>query len=306
MKLTTLGLTFSMAFCSVTSPVMANDESKVLSDGSISYESIKAFPEVTFDKVQEVFGFNLDNAKGIKQILLLAIGMDHTTPGSPHMDQNVGIPFIVDTGPHYWINRFASGERKIDVLVNNALILLFGKDNNLEADLGARKLLQAASNLGYWPADFYIAEDNITTKLSADFSLAGDNGNFIADSNLRALATETMDKLSNCAEMGFAPCQYRLGFWLSSSPEGLKGGMEALKEAIKTTLGDTRYQGVMDTSLILAAREIVMKGDYAGIDSIVREEYLNLLKEHIASLQVGIDSKAQEMAEEIKEFIKNS
>ncbi|WP_197479553.1 hypothetical protein [Oleiphilus sp. HI0132] len=306
MKLKTLGIASLLAICSATSSVMAGDNEKVFSDGSIDYQSVKGSPEVTFDKVQEIFGFNLDNATGIKEMLLLAIGMDHTTPGSPNLDQMVGIPYIVDKGPHYWINRFASGDTEIEVLVNNALILLFGKDNNEKADNSARKLLQAAANSGYWPADFYIAEDNLTTKLSTDFSLLGENTSFIGDANLKELATETMERFSNCAGMGFAPCQYRLGFWLSSSPEGLKGGMEALRTAIKTTLADTRYQGVMDTPLILAAKEIVMKGDYVGIDSLVREEYLNLMKAHMASLQQDLNSKTQEMTEEIKAFLKNT
>ena len=87
----------------------------------------KPFPEVTFDKVQEIFGHNLDTDDTVLKTLLLAIGMDHTSTESPHANERIGIPYIVHEGPGYWVARLKSGERKLEVLVNNALLLLFTK-----------------------------------------------------------------------------------------------------------------------------------------------------------------------------------
>lgn len=100
----------------------------------------KPFPEVTFDRVSEIFGHNLDTSEERLQTLLLAIGMDHTTPTSPHFQEEVGIPFIVHYGPNHWVNRLTSGDMSVDVLVNNALLLLFA-----EADIPNRE--QAAFDL---------------------------------------------------------------------------------------------------------------------------------------------------------------
>ena len=254
-------------------------------ESAVNQDPPKIAPEVTLDRVQEIFGFNLDTAEGMKKILLLAIGMDHTTPGSPNHDQDIGIPYIIDRGPGYWVSKLTSKEYEVDVLVNNALLLLFSKAEIPGADEAAMHLLSKASDKGYWPADYYVADYNITHKLARDFDDVSTVTTTIVDSDLKKLASDTMAKFNNCSQMGFAPCQYRVGFWLTSTEPGLKDGIHVLKNAIKTTLADKRYQGIMNGSVIEAAKEIVMKGDFAGLDDVVRKEYFKLMNDQIILLE---------------------
>lgn len=241
----------------------------------------KAFPEVTFDKVQEIFGHNLDTDDTMLKTLLLAIGMDHTSSDSPHSDQDIGIPYIVHKGPGYWVARLKSGERKLDVLVNNALLLLFTKEEIPNAKETGFALLKTASEMGYWPADYYVAENDLVNHLTMDYTSVSPKSG-VMNGEKKAIANETMKRYNRCAEMGFAPCQYRIGFWLSGSPQTLKDGLNVLRAAIHTTTNDTRYRGVLDGALVMAAKEIVFKGDQVGIDKVVREEYANLVKRQLA------------------------
>ncbi len=41
---------------------------------------------------------------------------------------------------------------------------------------------------------------------------------------------------------------------------------------------------MLDGALIMAAKEIVFKGDQVGMDKVVREEYANLVKQQLAML----------------------
>ncbi|MCG8611825.1 MAG: hypothetical protein MI864_14955 [Pseudomonadales bacterium] len=243
----------------------------------------KAFPEVTFDKVQEIFGHNLDTDSTMLKTLLLAISMDHTSNNSPHSHQYIGIPYIVDRGPGYWVTRLKSGEKKLDVLVNNALLLLFTKEEIPDAKETGLALLKTASDMGYWPADYYVAENNLVNYLSMDYtSISPTSG--VMNGETKSIARDTMKRYNMCAEMGFAPCQYRIGFWLSGSPQTLKDGLNVLRTAIHTTTSDTRYRGVLDGALVMAAKEIVFKGDQVGIDTVVRAEYANLVKRQLAQV----------------------
>ncbi len=219
-------------------------------------DSGKPFPEVTFDKVQEIFGHNLDTDNTMLKTLLLAIGMDHTSKNSPHADQNIGIPYIVHKGLGYWVARLKSGERKLEVLVNNALLLLFTKEEIPKSKETGFALLKSAADRGYWPADYYVAESNLTNHLTMDYTSTPSNAGLISK-DTKAIAQDTMACYNRCAEMGFAPCQYRIGFWLSNSPDTLKDGLNILRTAIHTTMNDTRYQGALDGALVMAAKEIV-------------------------------------------------
>ncbi len=240
----------------------------------------KVTPEVTFDKVQEIFGNNLDTDDTMLKTLLLAIGMDHTS-NSPHSDQDIGIPYIVHRGPGYWVARLKSGERKLEVLVNNALLLLFTKEDIPKAKETGFALMQSAADMGYWPADYYVAENNLVNHLTKDYTNVTLKSG-VLDADTKSIARETMEQYNRCAEMGFAPCQYRIGFWLSGSQQTLKDGLNVLRTAIHTTTSDTRYRGVLDGALVMAAKEIVFKGDQVGIDKVVREEYANLVKRQLA------------------------
>lgn len=243
----------------------------------------KAIPEVTFDKVQEIFGHNLDTDDTMLKTLLLAVGMDHTSSNSPHAEQDIGVPYIVHRGAGYWVARLKTGERALEVLVNNALLLLFTKEEIPNAKETGVALLIAAADKGYWPADYYVAEINLANHLTMDYTIASPKTGLIKG-DVKAIAQDTMARYNRCAEMGFAPCQYRIGFWLSNSPQTLKDGLDVLRTAIHTTMNDTRYQGALDRALVMAAKEIVFKGDQVGMDKVVREEYANLVKKQLAML----------------------
>lgn len=257
----------------------------------------KPFPEVTFDKVQEIFGHNLETDDTVLKTLLLAIGMDHTTTKSPHVSQRIGIPYIVHEGPAYWVRRLKSGDGALEVLVNNALLLLYTKENIPKAKETAFSLLKASAEKGYWPAEYYIAEVNLAEHLTQDYASATPSTGLM-DKTTKAIARETMARYNRCAEMGFAPCQFRIGFWLSGSPKSLSDGLNILRAAIHTTRADTRYQGVLDSAVIMAAREIVFKGEQAGMDSVVREEYANLIKQQLSALSKSGSREGNGFAED--------
>ncbi|MEH6814697.1 MAG: hypothetical protein V7677_19355, partial [Motiliproteus sp.] len=199
-------------------------------------------PEVTYDRVQEIFGLNLETDESSKKLLLLAVGMDHTSPDSPFANQRIGIPFIVEAGPGYWVSRLKSGERKVEVLVNNALLLMFTDKEIPRKQEVARKLLEVAAESGYWPADFYIADFNLETKLSKDLQKTDYVRLPLRDNEqLRGVAEDTMARLNRCAEIGFAPCKYRIGFWLLGSEQTMPDGINVLKSAITTSIADRRY-----------------------------------------------------------------
>ncbi|QFT57129.1 hypothetical protein [Microbulbifer sp. THAF38] len=257
----------------------------------------KAFPEVTFDKVQEIFGHNLDTDDTVLKTLLLAIGMDHTTTKSPNASQRIGIPYIIHDGPAYWVRRLQSGDNSLEVLVNNALLLLYTIENIPKAKETAFILLKASAEKGYWPADYYIAEVNLEEHLTQDY-LSATPSTGLMDNPTKTIAKDTMARYNRCADMGFAPCQFRIGFWLSGSPKSLSDGLNILRAAIHTTRADTRYQGVLDGAMIMAAREIVFKGKQAGIDSVVREEYANLIKQQLAVLSESGNRREDGFAED--------
>lgn len=244
---------------------------------AVAEAQLKHAPEVTFDKVEAIFGHNLDTDNTALATLLLAIGMDHTTPSSPYQHLDIGIPFIVNKSPDYWVKRLNNKDNSVDVLVNNALLLLFTKEDIPNKYEMAVRLMEQASEKGYWPARYFIAEHNLERVLSQQTNSSGMN---------KKVAEETMSTLNQCADIGFAPCQYRIGFWLSSQDGTLKDGLTILQQAIKTTVADQRYDGVLDAAVVNAAKEIVMKGDYVGIDRVVREEYFAIFQQGITKMSM--------------------
>lgn len=260
------------------------EQSKIYNSVSRKYS-----PEVTLDRVQEIFGHNLETNDTTLKLLLLAIGMDHTTNESPNFGRPIGIPFIVDKGPSYWVSRLIADDHEIEILVNNALLLLFTKEKIPKAKETSLELMQAAADKGYWPANLYVAENNLNKYLAHDFSKPTPSTGKISSDDMKVIAQDTMDRYSQCAEMAFAPCQYRIGFWLANSPDTLKQGLKGLKQAIKTTMNDTRYQGILDGIVVMAAKEIVLKGEEAGIDYVVREEYTKLIQHQLSALSQEVE-----------------
>jgi len=243
----------------------------------------KVSPEVTFDKVQNIFGHNLGTDKETLRNLLLAVAMDHTSTKSSNRDQDIGIPFIVHNGAKYWVSRLADGERELEVLVNNALLLLFTKEDIPQGAETALKLLEIAADMGYWPAVYYVADSSLVSSLSRDYSQFSMVPYNISTETMKTVAKDTMNRFNHCAEIGFAPCQYRIGFWLSNSLGSLKQGTDVLRKAIQTTLADNRYNGVLDEILATAARLIVQEGHKVGLDRVILEEYRKLIPQDLLS-----------------------
>lgn len=243
----------------------------------------KPFPEVTFDRVSEIFGHNLDTSEERLQTLLLAIGMDHTTPTSPFLEEEVGIPFIVHYGPNHWVNRLTSGDMSVDVLVNNALLLLFAEADIPNREQAAFDLMKSASKKGYWPADYFVAETNLLNHLVRGPDVAIPMAATIETSGLKQVARDTMDAFSRCAEIGFAPCRYRIGFWLSNSQQTLQDGLKVLQAAIDVNLKDTRYEDKLDGALVAAAHELAVRGEAIGLDSDTVAQYRKLIDQYSRS-----------------------
>lgn len=240
------------------------------------YSSPKAVPDVEFKQVQAIFGDRLETSKAELKLLLLAVAMDHTSPNSPTIKQRIGIPYVVSSGPRYWVTRLQDGERSLEVLVNNALLLLYTKESIPGGQKMARDLLRAAAAKGYWPADYYVAEIQLQESLFKDeqqFSLLTDS---IVDLQRKKIAQDTFAKLSRCAEIGFAPCQYRVGFWLLAEEDRRSDGVKALRQAVKTTLQDQRYKGVLDSSVSSAASMIARYHEAAGLTAEERNGYAKL------------------------------
>ncbi len=267
-------LALGVAICSIfVGPLMAAE---------IEEPKPKPFPEVTFDRVSEIFGHNLDTENPRLKTLLLAIGMDHTSPNSPHNDQQVGIPFIVHFGPSHWVNRLSSGDTSIEVLMNNALLLLFAEADIPNREKAAYDLVQIAAEDGYWPADYFVAETNLIKHLVRDPDNLVPLTNVIERSNLGQIAKDTMAAYNRCAEIGFAPCRYRIGFWLANSIPTHEDGLRILQSAVDTTLKDTRYAGVLDDELTTAASELALKGDVIGLGLDMRQHYHRLVSEYLS------------------------
>lgn len=255
----------------------------VFSKGKLQ-PSVKLTPEVTFDKVEEIFGYNLDTDDTLLKNLLLAVAIDYTSPKSPNLDKNIGIPFIVDRGPDYWVSRLGKERNNVEVLVNNALLLLFTKEEIPNAKEAAYKLMKSAADRGYWPADYYVADRNLLSHLTKDFSEFTVTPKSISSEDINTLAQDTMNRFNRCAEIGFAPCQYRIGFWLANSGKSLKEGLSVLRLAIRTTLKDARYLKALDGAIVKAAKVIVFKGEEAGLDGVVREEYVKVIENRLSKV----------------------
>lgn len=255
---------------------------------SIEVESeikLKLAPEVTEERIQAIFMNNLKTKEPTLSGLLLAIAIDHTSKGSPHIHEEVGIPYIVSKTPLYWGGRLKDGDEDIDVLVNNALLLLFTDHDIPDSVNIAYILLHKAADKGYWPADFYIAERNLVSY----FIDVGTEQNQLLPEELMVIGNNTMDRYNNCASMGFPLCKFRIGFWLSGSDDSLADGIKVLRDAIDTTLKDRRYKEELDTAVVMAATLIIDKGEQVGVDEVMRSEYRKLLGAKLSEAEERIN-----------------
>jgi hypothetical protein len=232
-------------------------------------------PNVTLEDVKAIFGDNLETKDPSLNELLLAIGIERTSESDQFQELRVGIPYIVDSTPDYWAQKLASGNRDIDTLVNSALLILFTDNNIPKSEQIVANLLGQAASLGYWPASTYMA--NIYGRELSRHALITPMKTEDRIHKSREIAQYRMDHLNACAEAGFAPCQYQIGFWLSESTEQVGNGFTVLREAVRTTLSDSRYSGYVDHNFKEAISYIYNRGEEFGLNKVAREQYLGLL-----------------------------
>jgi hypothetical protein len=170
------------------------------------------------------------------------------------------------------------GDRSVDTLFNNALFLLFSKNRASDSDIAALKLLRAAASKGYWPADFFLAEHQLKEHLIKQSESFQVISSMIGNPSTYTIAQDTMTRLNRCAEIGFAPCQFRIGLWMSHSPKTVKEGIEILRNAIQIGLMDKRYNGIIDDSVALASKIISSQGFKAGLSEQEMDQYQELFE----------------------------
>lgn len=197
---------------------------------SIAHES----PDVTHNEVNQLFGGNLNTATAEQNMLLLAIAVEQTNGGK----KGIGIPYIIESGPDFWVQRLNTNTPSVQSLMNNALLVLFTNEEIPDRNKHALRLIQLAANSGYWPAQFYVAEQELKKGKFMD--------NHVAFGNLQS-----------CAVANFVPCIFRIGFWLLESPQRKQEGIDTLKLAIYTATSDIRYKGYLKQTISLASKAIL-------------------------------------------------
>ena len=237
---------------------------------------------VMFNEVSALFGDNLEPEPGALQDLLLAVAVDHTSADVPDATKEIGIPYILDKGIRYWASRLTKNA-PLDVIVNNALFLLYAKDRTEASEKAALGLMKLAARKNYWPAKFFVAENNLYQYLSANYDINTTSSLTIDEAKLKTIANTTMEYFNDCAKRGFAPCQYRVGTWLLANEQTVSDSLKALDAAINTSLNDSRYRGVFKDRQSHAALILITIGPHFGYD-----------QERIAGLKSLVTRTSQE------------
>lgn len=234
-------------------------------------------PNSTEQEVRAIFGDQLEQGDRAESLLLLAIAFDHHASKSPTSSEQVGVPYIAETGPGFWV-RLLQQERdnpSLSTLVNNALILLFTADTTYPIEVrrkAASELLVVAADRGYWPAQVYLAERLLREWEQEDEPV-------IAKGERAPEVERAFKYLSQCSRIGFAPCQFRLGFWYVNTPTTRSGGVELLRAGVEVVRRDRRY---MDSEEALNDFEL-------ALETIAKVEpgqaYKDLLAEYRARAQ---------------------
>ncbi len=221
-------------------------------------------PNPSFEKVSHYFGNNLDTDKPMEKMLLMAVGIEHERNLEQGRVNAIGIPFIADKGPQYWVNQLQVSSDDVPSLVNSALIVLFSKEEFPDKYNLANKLLLKASKQGYWPASFYTAEYDLNKQFLLDDRALPASNQKIESPELLTKFKKMSDRFSQCAQAGFAPCQFRIGFWKASNPTTYQEGVEMLKSAINNALSDHRYSSELK-QVISEASKVVLSLDETSI-----------------------------------------
>jgi hypothetical protein len=240
--------------------------------------SVKPLPDVEFERVDKIFGNNIYSNDPTLKLFLLAIAMDHTSTASTFTRYKIGIPYIAETGAGYWVKRLKNKDYALDVVVNNALILLFSKEDIPNRKAGTLTLMQIAETHAYWPASFYLAESQLAEKLSLDYSAPIPYRLQISDPTRKNIASDVMKRFNFCAEVGFSPCQFRIGFWLVGAQGNLENGLNIIRSAINTTLADPRYNDVLDSYVALGTSLVLENIGRLKLDANEASFYSRALK----------------------------
>ena len=235
---------------------------------------------VMFNEVTALFGDNLEPEPGALQDLLLAVAVDHTSMDVPDATREIGIPYILDKGIRYWASRLTKNA-PLDVIVNNALFLLYAKDRTEESKKTALGLMKLAARKNYWPAKFFVAENNLHQYLSASYDVNTTSSMTIEEAKLKTIANTTMQYFNDCAKRGFAPCQYRVGTWLLADEQTVSDSLKALEAAINTSLNDSRYRGIFKDRQSHAALILISIGPQYGYKEEKITQFTNLLTKSI-------------------------
>ena len=201
-------------------------------------------PEIRKQDVRERFGQRLENATRSENLLLLGIALDAVNAESPFKGREIGIPYLVGDGAGYWALLLSQGDHSVDVLVNNALMLLFADKGDevmpqAERNVAAVKLLTLAQQKGYWPASAYLAEHYFD--LAAKPVLPP----LIPDQIQSGYRKTAFDYYMACTKVGFAPCHLKVGFWYLSDHK-IEAGLPYLKAGVELIGRDKRYMTTPD------------------------------------------------------------
>mgnify|MGYP000224051267 CR=1 FL=1 len=194
-------------------------------------------PEVTREQVEALFGQGLEHADRAESLFLLAIALESSSSIDNQWSNNIGIPWVVGESASYWALLLKQGDRRVEVLVNNALLLMFSQGSKPSRSIrkqGATVLLKQAADLGYWPAQAYLGE-----RFIEELNQPNPPPNS-AGLNRSSKFEQAFQYLSGCAKAGFAACHFKLGFWYASVGQ-VEAAEPMLKAGIEVIRRDRRY-----------------------------------------------------------------
>ena len=254
-------------------------------------ESKDVTPALSETDVQALFGDRLSKADRAENLLLLAIAFDHQSQESPTHEQPIGIPFIADVGPGYWVmllQQEASTPR-LSTLVNNALILTFLQEEGHTEEArqqASQLLLQIAASQGYWPAKVYLAERTMARWVDSMTIQIPLKQEELADIP-QAEQEQVFRYLAECSQIGFAPCQFRLGFWYMQDGAKQEAAIEFLRAGVEVARRDTRYTQSRETMVDLKIALRFLADPMSGLTDEERDAYALALEEVEAMAEAG-------------------
>lgn len=228
--------------------------------------TVKA-PNISEEDVIQIFGQSLFKGDRAANLLLLAIAIDSQSSTSPTSQEKIGIPYIVDAGPGYWVRLLQMNESTLDVLVNNALMLLYmrssGEETKDQRKSAAYRLLEIAAQKGYWPAMAYVAEETLNTATPDTPEIK---------------IKQSFDYLNQCASVSFAPCQFKLGIWYLNDDSKPGAWLPFLQTAVEVASKDERYKTSRETISDLEFALTILSDPKSQLPSEQREYYLKMLE----------------------------